>query len=215
MEYLKKYLKNPIIYIGIVCFLLLSNIFSVLYFLIIRKEEKIVCEPCPEVILEPLEKVEEEIIIPTFKVDIKGYVKNPGVYEVKEGTIINELISMAGGVKNGGTTENINLSKKLYAEDMIVVLSKTELKKVNSTNTTTSSNVTKNPSEIQDIGQKKISLNKATKEELMTLSGIGEAKALSIIAYRTEKPFTDISEIINISGIGESIYEKIKDNITI
>lgn len=215
MEYLKKYLKNPIIYIGIICLLLLSNIFSVLYFFVIRKDEKIVCEPCPEVVPEPLEKVEEEIIIPTFKVDIKGYVKNPGVYEVKEGTIINELISMAGGVKNGGTTENINLSKKLREEDMIVVLSKTELKKVNSTNTTTSSNVTKNPTEMQEIGQKKISLNKATKEELMTLSGIGEAKALSIIAYRTEKPFTDISEIINISGIGEAIYEKIKDNITI
>ena len=49
----------------------------------------------------------------------------------------------------------------------------------------------------------------------MTLSGIGEAKALSIIEYRTKTPFKDIAEIMNISGIGESVYEKIKDYITV
>ena len=60
----------------------------------------------------------------------------------------------------------------------------------------------------------KISINTATKEELMTLSGIGEAKATAIINYRNEHGiFNSIEEIKNISGISESIYEKIKDFI--
>ena len=62
---------------------------------------------------------------------------------------------------------------------------------------------------------KKISLNTATKDELMTLSGIGESKALAIIEYRSNKLFESIEEITNVSGIGKSLYEKIKDNITL
>lgn len=61
----------------------------------------------------------------------------------------------------------------------------------------------------------KISLNTASKKELMTLTGIGESKAEKIIEYRNNNKFTDISEIKNIKGIGDSIFEKIKDNITI
>ena len=49
----------------------------------------------------------------------------------------------------------------------------------------------------------------------MTLNGIGEAKADSIIAYREQTPFTTIEDIKNVSGIGDSIYEQIKDSITV
>ena len=62
----------------------------------------------------------------------------------------------------------------------------------------------------------KVSLNNATVEELMTLSGIGEAKAKEIIEYRnTNGPFKTIEDLKNIPGIGESIFAKIKENITI
>ena len=60
-----------------------------------------------------------------------------------------------------------------------------------------------------------INLNTASKEELMTLSGIGESKANSIIEYRTTTKFTKIEDIMNISGIGDAIFAKIKDNITV
>lgn len=71
-----------------------------------------------------------------------------------------------------------------------------------------SSNTTSTPT--------KISLNTATVEELMTLSGIGESKAKEIIAYRdTNGPFKTIDDLKNIPGIGESIFAKIKENITI
>ena len=61
-----------------------------------------------------------------------------------------------------------------------------------------------------------ININTATSEELQTLSGIGAAKAAAIIAYREEHgAFGDISEIMNVSGIGEKIFENIRDSITV
>ena len=60
-----------------------------------------------------------------------------------------------------------------------------------------------------------ININTATKEELMTLTGIGESKAEAIISYREKTAFTKIEDIKNVSGIGDSIYEDIKNNITV
>ena len=61
-----------------------------------------------------------------------------------------------------------------------------------------------------------INLNTASKEELMTLPGIGEAKADAIIRYRTEYgAFAHIEEVMNISGIKEAAFEKIKDLIAV
>lgn len=189
-----------------------------------RFVKECICEECPKI------ETNELFVTQKIKVDIKGYVKKPGVYEVEKDAIVNDLIKMAGGLKTNGTTDNINLSKKLYDEDMIVILSKSELKKQNTVNTnktisnSNSDSIIKNATNnsISSIEQEqkkenneKISLNNATKEELMTLTGIGEAKALLIIEYRAKTPFKEISEIKNISGIGDSIYEKIKDNITI
>ncbi len=222
MEYVKKYLNNPLFYGVIILLLLFTNIGSIVYFLMQDKEnfeEPIICEECP--VCEEVTVVEEEEVIPTIKVDIKGYVKNPGVYEIQEGAIVNDLIGMAGGIKSGGTTDNINLSKKLNNEDMIVVLSKTELKKKEILTISTQSSGIVSSSQNQSgttntsVENKKVSLNTATKAELMTISGIGEAKADSIIEYRSKTAFTSIEDVMKVSGIGEALYEKIKDFITI
>lgn len=214
MDFILKYLQSKMILFIVIAILGLTNVFSICYFLN-RSEsiEECICEDCP--LLEVEEEAKETTKI---KVDIKGYVKKPGVYEVEEGTIINDLLKLAGGLKTNGTTENINLSKRLNNEDMIVVLSKTELKKqkattISSTSSTSQSKDTN--SSLVEPTNKKVSINTATKEELMTLNGIGEAKAIAILEYRAKTPFQAIEDIKNISGIGESVYEKIKDYITI
>ena len=62
----------------------------------------------------------------------------------------------------------------------------------------------------------RINLNTADVSQLTTLTGVGESKALAIIAYREENcPFTSVEDIMNVPGIKEGTYEKIKDKIAI
>lgn len=219
MDFIQRYLQSKIILFIVIVILCISNVFSICYFLNrSEKKEECICEDC-SLLAENIEDTEKTEKI---KVDIKGYVKKPGVYELDSGTIVNDLIKKAGGLKSNGTTENINLSKRLNNEDMIVVLSKTELKKQKTSSSATSntSSTTKNRETSTSFSQvettsKKVSINTASKEELMTLNGIGESKALAIIEYRTNTPFQTIEELQNVSGIGESVFEKIKDFITI
>ncbi len=165
--------------------------------------------------------------ITSWRVDIKGAIKNPGVYEVKENTRIYEVIDMAGGLKEQATTSNMNLSKKVLDEMVIYIFSEEEYQKKmtcevkNETIGEISKEIASkesiiNPSNEKETELKQVSLNNATKEELMTLEGIGEAKALSILEYRTQKNgFQKIEELKEVSGIGEALYEKIKNYITL
>ena len=67
-----------------------------------------------------------------------------------------------------------------------------------------------------NISTNKISINNATKEELMNLPGIGESKAKDIVDYRTKNgPFKKIEDLKNIPGIGENVYNNLKENITL
>lgn len=171
-------------------------------------------------------KVEKNIFV-----DVKGAVKKPGVYEVKENAIVNDCIKLAGGITSSGTLSNINLSKKVTDEMVIYVFKKseittsakneipctTEVIEINNcpiiTDNQTSNNDNKETT--TDTIGKKININTATKEELTTLTGIGESKANSIIEYRKTNQFKSIEELKNVSGIGEALYESIKDSITV
>lgn len=171
-------------------------------------------------------KVEKNIFV-----DVKGAVKKPGVYEVKENAIVNDCIKLAGGITSSGTLSNINLSKKVTDEMVIYVFKKseittsakneipctTEVIEINNcpiiTDNQTSNNDKKETT--TNTVDKKININTATKEELTTLTGIGESKANSIIEYRKTNQFKSIEELKNVSGIGEALYESIKDSITV
>ena len=73
-----------------------------------------------------------------------------------------------------------------------------------------------NSNEANDSIGTKVNINKASKEELLSLNGIGESKALAIIEYRTiNGRFNSVEEIKNVTGIGEALFEKIKDYITV
>ncbi len=136
-----------------------------------------------------------------FYVDVKGCVKNPGVYIVYEGQIVMDAIMLAGGFTDDYDTSNINLAAKLtYA--MVINIAKTGTIKEGSSDTT-------------DTTLGKININTASLSLLDSLPGISEKVAQNIIEYRKTKEFKTIEEIMNVSGIKNAIFEKIKDFITV
>ncbi len=167
-------------------------------YLLIKPEEKFIQElPKEEVVI--LEETE-------LLVDIKGEVINPGVYQLNENSIINDVISIAGGLTEDADTTNINLSKMITNEMVIYIHSKEEIV----------SNEYFEEEIYIETKSNLININIASINELMTLSGIGESKANDIIEYRNiNGNFKSIDEIKNVSGIGDSTYAKIKDYITI
>ncbi len=185
-----------------------------------EKEEEIVTEK-----IEKKEKKETNLL----KVDIKGEINNPGIYSLVEGSRVIDVIESASGLTNNADTSVINLSKKIEDEMVIIIYSKKEVKDFSKTKEIEKqvqekciqkdSNALKNDAcietkETTEINGK-VNINTATKEELMTLKGIGESKALDIIKYREKKKFTNIEELKEVSGIGEALFAKIKENITV
>lgn len=171
--------------------------------------------------------VEKEVEITKVIVEIKGEVLTPGVYEVNSNKRVNDVIKLAGGLTENASTKVNNLSKKVEDEMLIIIYSQKEIDNYVKTKETeqilsqkcNEDSLTITNSCITSMGitinnNKKISLNNATKEELMTLPGIGESKANAIINYRKEKKFIVIEELKEVSGIGEAIYAQIKDLIT-
>lgn len=177
---------------------------------------------------------EEKIEIKKLKVDIKGFIKKPGVYELEENSRIIDVINMAGGLIEGANTEYINLSKKIVDEMIIIIYSNKEVEKyketekeiiyieyecvcpdnINDSCINENDIVNTNGTKKEETEEQLISINTATIEELMKLSGIGESKAKSIIEYRKNNgEFKTLEDIMNVSGIGESAYSKIKDYI--
>ena len=166
-----------------------------------------------------------------FKVDIKGQVNNPGIYSLKEGSRVIDVIEASGGLTENANTTVINLSKKIEDEMVIIIYSNEEVNNFAKTkevekqviencikkdeNSLQNDACINQSNEQSNTDNNLININTATQEELMTLSGIGESKAKDIITYRTENAFTSIEDIKNVPGIGESLFAKIKENITV
>ena len=189
------------------------------------------CEKCE--IKEKIIDVESTMNVnKLIEVDVKGAVKNPKVYALEEGATVEDAITMAGGITKEGVTKNINLSKKLKDEMVVYVFTKSEIEaqtlanevvcevpkcecetidvsgEISASNNPSNNSSNKNNNAI-------ISINTATESELTMLDGIGPAKAKAIIEYRNANgPFKTIEDIKNVSGIGESAFEKIKSKIT-
>lgn len=152
-------------------------------------------------------------------VDIKGMVVNPGVYEVDSKARVNDVIAIAGGLIDGADTSKINLAKIVTDEMTIIIYSKEEiLEKYKEEVCVCDCPVLSNDACI-DSGSDEdalVNINTASKEELMKISGLGEAKADSIIKYREEHgAFKNIDDIKEVAGIGEALFEKIKVYITV
>ena len=134
-----------------------------------------------------------------------GQVQTPGVYELAEGDRVYQAIDAAGGILSQGDATCLNLAEALRDGQKIYVPSYEEAAEWSETISVT---------EQTEAG--KVNINQASKETLMTLSGIGESKADAIIRYRDEQgSFHSIEELMNVPGIKEGTYLKIKDRISI
>ena len=154
---------------------------------------------------QPLELEENPQEEENLVVDVKGAIKSPGVYEMKLGDRVIDVIEQAGGLHENADSNNINFAMKLVDEMVLYIPIVGE-------------ELTPEPTVggVQNQGDGKVNLNKASEAELQTLTGVGPAKATAIIEYRDQNGgFKKVEEIMEISGIGEKTFEKFKDQITV
>ena len=176
-------------------------------------------------------KNQEENKNTIYNVDIKGAVKNPGVYKISSDLTVNDAIILAGGLTKEADTSVINLAKKITDEMVIIIYTKDEVKNSNIVDTVIKvvekecvcPNIQNDGclnTEIKDNisnneNNSLVNINTASVEELQTISGIGESKAKSIVEYRKNNGlFKSIEDIKNVEGIGDKLYETIKVYIT-
>ena len=143
-------------------------------------------------------------------VDVDGAVAKPGVYRLKDGARVSQAIDAAGGFSEKANQTAWNLAEVLQDGMQVYIPSKDEAKEA--LNEEQSLGKDLSASQKEDT----VNINTASKEELMTLPGIGESRADAVIACREEKgSFTSIEGIKDAAGIGDGIFNRIKDLITV
>lgn len=153
------------------------------------------------------ENKEDEIIM----VHITGQVYNPGLVQLESGSRVIDAVEKAGGLTNDADLDRINLARKVVDEEKLYIPRIGE-------------EIDENKEELQTVenagnegesSSGKVNINTASKEEIMTLPGIGEVLATRIVEYRENNKFTTIEDIKNVSGIGSKKFEGIKDLIIV
>lgn len=151
-----------------------------------------------------------------------GAVQDPGVYEIPSDSRLYEVINKAGGLLPDAAKESINQARILEDAEQIYIPTEAEVEKQKSNNEAVdfwqfqqeSSNLYMSDN-IEESEEEKVNINTASKEELMTLKGIGATRAESILSYRKSNGgFESIEELMEVEGIKEGVFDKIKDSIT-
>jgi competence protein ComEA len=133
-------------------------------------------------------------------VSVVGAIQTPGVYTLPPGSRVKDAVKAAGGLSVLANTEALNLAGLLRDGQQVFVPSRA------------GPSSTMPPSERTGL----VDINTASLQDLMTLPGIGETRAQDILTYRQQNGgFTQIEELMNINGIGQSTFEKLKIYITI
>ncbi|MCQ2008465.1 helix-hairpin-helix domain-containing protein [Sporolactobacillus sp. STSJ-5] len=149
------------------------------------------------------ERVEE------FIIDVKGAVREPGIYHVQTTDRVIDAIEQAGGFSKQADRDKVNLAQKL-TDEMVIYVPKQGEKEPNVLVESTG-----NVTEKQESGEM-VHVNTADEQTMQNLPGVGPAKAKAIIHYREEHgPFKSVDELTNVSGIGDKSLEKMKPNISL
>lgn len=211
-----EFLKEKRKFISIICAVILLSVYYIYsmksdYDTVENEQNILISE---NTITDSSENTEEDEMI---AIHITGSVKIPGVVRVKEGSRIEDVIEAAGGLTEDADITNVNLAytvsdgikiripsvdDDLEEDDDYIVEDSGNGVVISDGSTSSSSSL--------------VNINTATQTELETLSGIGPSLASKIIEYReTYGNFESIEDIKNVSGIGDSKYESIKDYIEV
>ena len=156
-------------------------------------------ENAPEMQVNAELKSSEEEVSHIF-IHVCGEVEHPGVYKLPEGSRACDAVEAAGGLTEAAAEDYFNLAQVLLDGQQLRIPDREETEAFTEAGGTAA----------------KVNLNTASKEQLMTLTGIGEARAEAILAYRRDAgPFLVIEDIMKVSGIKEAAFQKIKDDITV
>ena len=137
-------------------------------------------------------------------VDIKGAVKNPGVYQMKVGDRVKDALDAAGGLTAEADSQKVNLAKRLE-DQMVIVVPKVGEEAEEIPAGETRKEATK---------EGKVNINTATVEELKTLKGVGEKKAEAIIEYRKKNgSFKTKEDLMKVRGIGKKLFDSFQERI--
>ncbi len=129
-------------------------------------------------------------------VHVVGEVREPGLYELELGARVSDAIETAGGFTSDAEQSSVNLARNLSDGEQVIIASKSQFR--------------------QDGGSSLVSLNRATAEDLDSLPGVGPALAARILEHRTAiGAFSDVRQLREVSGIGEKMFAKIKDLVTL
>lgn len=135
-------------------------------------------------------------------VHVCGAVNTPGVVKLPVDSRVDDALHAAGGFAENACTESVNLAARISDGDQLYFPDVEEAENLNRAAEASQSGI--------------VNINTAGKDMLMTLPGIGEARARDIVSYREKNgPFSAIEEIQNVSGIKGSVYEKLRDKITV
>ncbi|NRS16809.1 helix-hairpin-helix domain-containing protein [Brevibacillus sp. HB1.4B] len=175
-------------------------------------DDSAAAQPAKSVKATPEKDKDKEPLLSPLYVDVKGQVKNPGLYQFEPGTRVANAIEKAGGALPDADLVQINLAVPLTDGAALVIPAKGATAPVSA-----SIGLVQSASSVSTTGASSaINLNMATVEELMSLPGIGEARAKAIVEYRTKQgPFRSADDLKQIEGIGEKMFARIKDRLVV
>ena len=166
--------------------------------------------------------IESALTVQVISIYICGEVRNPGIYEAPKGVILNEIIEDAGGLTERASVNNINLVYQIESNMSIYIPSEEEISKgfsggdvIRQDGVYVWGGSSAGSSDSGSTVIQTVNINTATLDELKSLPGIGEVTAQAIIDYRKDTPFQSIEDIKNVTGIGDSKYNRIKDYICV
>lgn len=153
--------------------------------------------------------------------DVCGAVANPGVFQLEEGSRVFQAIEAAGGYLEDAAQNCVNRASILSDGQQLYILTQEEMQQQGidpaqaalQEQNTAGGQAAAGSQEQQDD---RVNINTADESQLTTLTGIGSTRAQAIIAYREANgPFAAIEEIMNVQGIKEGTFTKIKDEIVV